>query len=326
VTTPDTPTAAAAAFGADPGALVRVRPGASPLERWLTAVALGGQGHYAAAAGVLGALLTDPRTPLAVAAHAAVTLAAHRRQLGGHAAARRLDARGLRLAESAGSSCPVRAEGAECGWDAVAARVDALTGLAADALGVRRIALARRLLAAADAAATGHPSWRPQVRMGWVRAETALYMGDAAAAVGPARRAVDLSERAGSVRHVLKSRIVLAVAESLSGGNATVARSDLDATGDEAERLGLLPLVWPARLAAADVAERASGEAARGGSTADGRPTGAAENAMTIRSGDTARRRHAAATTLSVIERRCDPVGRLLMGESGWVPARRPVM
>jgi hypothetical protein len=326
MTVPGTPALARVAFGAEPGADVRVRANASPLECWLAAVALGGQGHYAAAATVLHALLADPRTPPTVAAHAAVTLAAHRRQLGGHAAARPLDARGLRLAESAVASGAASDGDAECGWDAVAARADALTGLAANALGTGQVGLAHRLLAAAEAAARESPSWRPQVRIGWVRAETALYSGDAAAAVAPARRAVDLAERSGSVRHLLKSRIVLAVAESLSRGNAEVALADLDATGDEAERSGLLSLVWPARLAAADVAERASGEAAEGGSTVHGRHAGAAEDAMNNRSGDMARRRHAGTTTLSVIERRCDPVGRLLMGESGRVPARRRVM
>lgn len=45
---------------------------------WLVAVALGGQGHYAAAATELARLLVDPRVPGAVAAHAAVTRAADR--------------------------------------------------------------------------------------------------------------------------------------------------------------------------------------------------------------------------------------------------------
>lgn len=44
---------AAVAFGAEPGAPVRVRSGAAALERWYVAVALGGQGRYAAAAAVL---------------------------------------------------------------------------------------------------------------------------------------------------------------------------------------------------------------------------------------------------------------------------------
>jgi len=76
-----------AAFGDRPDLAVRIEPGMSALDRWLVAVALGGQGRYAAAATELGRLLADPAVPRAVAAHAAVTRAAHRRQQGGHAAA-----------------------------------------------------------------------------------------------------------------------------------------------------------------------------------------------------------------------------------------------
>jgi hypothetical protein len=296
------------AFGAEPGAAVRVRAGMRPVERWLVAVALGGQGRYAAAAAVIGALLADARTPVAVAAHAAVTLAAHRRQLGGHAAARPFDALGLRLAASAPAGSEVDPG---LGCDPLAARIDALVGLAADALGTGEPGQARRLLDVADGVAGGHPSWRPSARIGWVRAETALFTGDADAAVAPARRALDLSVGGGSIRHVLKSRIVLAVAESVAGGSAAAALVELDAAGDEAERLGLLPLVWPARLAAADLVERSSGEHV----TANERHVQAAKESTNSRSGDTARRRHAGITTLSVIERRCDPVGRALMGE-----------
>jgi hypothetical protein len=317
---------AQAAFGTDPGAPVRVRAGVSPHERWLVAVAMGGQGHYAAAAAVLQRLLADARVPATVAAHAAVTLAAHRRQLGGHAEARPLDALGLRLAASAGAPRPLRAETGDPelhpGWDALAARIDALVGLAADALGTGDPERTRRLLDVAEKAAAGHPSWRPRARIGWVRAESALLRGDAEAAVAPAQDALDLAVRGGSTRHVIKSRIVLAVAMSVAGGNAADALAELDAAGNEAERLGLLPLVWPARMAAADLVQEASG----GPSNANERRVRSADLSTTILSGDAARRRHAGITTLSVIERRCDPGGRLLMGERRVVPAGLRVM
>ena len=84
------PGARDAAFGATPDHIPRaVR---EPEERWLVAVALGGQGHYAAAATELARLAADPAVPPRLAAHAAVTRAAHLRQLGGHAAARTHDA------------------------------------------------------------------------------------------------------------------------------------------------------------------------------------------------------------------------------------------
>jgi hypothetical protein len=308
--------AARVAFGAEPGTPVRVRAGAGPLERWLVAVALGGQGHYAAAAALLQALLADARVPVAVAAHAAVTLAAHRRQLGGHAAARPLDALGLRLAASAPRCRAAPDPAGDPAWDQAAARIDALVGLAADAVGTGDREQARRLLDAAEAAAADHPSWRPRARIGWVRAESALLGGDAEAAVAPARDALTLSVRGGSIRHTIKSRSVLAVARSLAGADAADALAEMDAAGDDAERLGLLPLVWPARLAAADLVERASEELV----TANERHLDAAEKSTTIRSRDTARRRHAGFTTLSVIERHCDPVGKLLMGESRGRP------
>jgi hypothetical protein len=88
-----------AAFGSTPDRIPRAA--VEPVERWLVAVALGGQGHYAAAAAQLAGLAADPAVPLGIAAHAAVTGAAHLRQRGGHAAARSYDARALRLATAA---------------------------------------------------------------------------------------------------------------------------------------------------------------------------------------------------------------------------------
>ena len=306
----------AAAFGAHPGAAVRVRPGMPALDRWLVAVALGGQGRYAAAAAVLADLLTAPGVPPAVAAHAAVTLAAHRRQLGGHTAARGLDGMGLRLA-SAAPDGPVDHEGT----DARAARIDALVGLAADAVGTGAVGQAQRLLDAAADAARDHPAWRPAVRLGWVRAELALLRGDAAVAVAPATAALELAAAGGSLRHVLKSRIVLAVARVVAGGETGELLAELDAAGDDAAREGLLPLVWPARYAAADVIENAP----NGVSTANDAAARTADRSANGLPIDAPRRRHAGTATVSVILGRCDPVGRRLMREALGLLARLPV-
>jgi hypothetical protein len=306
----------AAAFGAHPDAAVRVRPGMPAADRWLVAVTLGGQGRYAAAAAVLDDLLTAPGVPPAVRAHAAVTLAAHRRQLGGHATARRLDALGLRLATAAPPG-PLDADGT----DARAARVDALVGLAADAVGAAAVGQAQRLLDAAADAVRGHPAWRSAVRLCWVRAELALLRGDAATAVAPARTALELATAAGSVRHVLKSRIVHAVAGVVAGGDAGPALAVLDAAAEHAERAGLLSLVWPARYAAADLLE----EAPNGVSTANDSAARTAQRSVNGRSSDAPRRRHAGTATVSVILRRCDPVGRRLMREGLGLPALLPV-
>lgn len=289
----------------------------------MVAVALGGQGHYAAAAAELGRLMADPQVPAGVAAHAAITRGAHRRQLGGHSAARRDDALGLRLAAAAPAACPDAD-----GTDPRAARIDALVGLAADAVGLADPVGARLLLDAADAASRGHPSWRLPVRIAWVRAELALVRGLARDAPGPARRAIEGSLAAGSLRHVVKSRIVLAVALAAAGQLRPAETVDeLDAVAAECARLGLLPLAWPCRTAAADVVER---ETTTGlGCVQDHPPCTDGANDPVARTAqpspndttsDPARRRHAALATLSVIALRTDPVGRRLMGESVWVP------
>lgn len=311
-----------AAFGASPQHVPR-RPG-DPQERWLAAVALGGQGRYAAAATELGRLAADPTIPLRLAAHAAVTRAAHLRQLGGHAAARAHDARGLRLATAAcrargaGAQMSVQLDEGSCGGlddglDAGAARIDALVGLAADTLGLGDPTTSHRLLDRAAPSLAAHPSWRPAVRAGWVRAELALIQGRAADAVAPAEAALVGARQAGSVRHVLKSRIVLVVARGVAGAlGPAEAILELDAIADECARYGLLPLRWPAALAAADLQERINEQvASAAGSAPGGRCSGAT------------RRRHTARAALNDLEQRSDPVGKRQMGESVWIP--RPV-
>jgi hypothetical protein len=304
------------AFGRSPGSPVPIGV-ADPVHRWLAAVALGGQGRYAAAAALLEGLLDDPPTSPAVAAHAAVTTASHRRQLGGHAAARRYDALGLRLATSALDGRAPAAGPDQDGTDALAARIDALVGLAADAVGHGAAMVAARLLDAPGESLQGHPGWRPGVRLGWVRAELALVRGRPGAAVEAAEHALAVAERAGAVRHVLKSGIVLTVARgAVSPDRAVVA--ELDRLAAEAQRHAQLPLVWPARLAAADLLDHH----ADGGVPVDPeveelspeRPT-ALPNAA---ASGAAHRRHAATAAVNVIHRRSDPVGRRLMGESPW--------
>ncbi|GAA3245515.1 hypothetical protein GCM10017691_52680 [Pseudonocardia petroleophila] len=281
-------------------------------------MALGGQGRFAAAATLLLDLLVDPGIPAGVAAHAAVTLAAHRRQRGGHALARPLDARGLRLAATAPPAPPC-----PDGTDAGAAAVDALVGLAADALGLGD-PVAGRLLDAAEA--RRHPSWRTAVRIGWVRAEAALYAGRAADGEEPARRALELAREAGSVRHVVKSRLVLAVVRAVAHPNGAVF-TELDAVAETADRAGLLPLSGPARGAWLDLSRddlspsviksspiANDGAVDRSHEAANGQPSGPA------------RRRHAVARTASVLYQLSDPVGRGLTGEPVRGAARTSVM
>ena len=309
-----------AAFGATPD---RIPRGAGTAEeRWLVAVAFGGQGCYAAAATELARLAVDPAVPLRVAAHAAVTRAAHLRQLGGHAIARRYDAVGLRLATAALSRATPATDGAtpDDGLDAAAARIDALVGLAADAIGLGDPATAERLLAVAAPGLAAHPSWRPTTRAGWVRVELALVRGRADAAVAPAAAALAAACHGASLRHVLKSRIVLAVAQAAAGvTTAAAAVTELDAATAECARSGLLPLCWPAGLAALDLGVnpqlRINDQVAPSAGTALGG-----------RSEGTTRRRHAVRAALNVIEERSDAVGKRQMGESVWIPRPATLM
>jgi hypothetical protein len=243
----------AAAFGDQPEAAVRVPPGASPRDRWLAGVVLGGQGRYAAAAAVLRPLLVG-RDPV-IAAHAGATLASHLRQLGGHALARRHDAAAARrLAD------PVLRAGPPDdpeGTGRAGATVDVLLGLSADAIGLARTTEADRLLAAARrAAAAGAPGWRVTVRIEWLATELALATRRAADAVSHAERAQAVATDNGATRHLVKS-IMMTGASWVAGGTPDGRRAAerllAEALGLSLTR-GMLPLAWPCALLLADLA------------------------------------------------------------------------
>lgn len=270
----------AAAFGDRPD--MRVTAGENPRDRWLAAVVLGGQGRYAAAAAILAELRTD-RDPV-VASLAASTLGSHRRQMGGHDDARRLDAAALaRLTDTV--------DGDRDGVDTLGARSDALLGLAADALGTGRLTAARRFVAAADA--LGDVGWRGQVRLGWVRAEVELAAGNPAESVPSAEAALRRARAARATRHVAKSEMVLAAALTVRGGVTERIRAKQLAAEvvDRAIEYGLLPLVWPCSLLLADLD-----------------PARAAAH------------RRRAAGALHCVLRRSDPIARRLAASSPWVP------
>jgi hypothetical protein len=276
-----------AAFGDRPDMCVKASNTAR--DQWLAAVVLGGQGRYAAASALLTGLLSHP-DPV-VASLAASTLGSHRRQVGGHAAARRLDAAALAgLARTAGAG-EGEGKGDQDGLDQLGARSDALLGLAADALGVGRLTTARRLLAAADG--LGDVGWRGQVRLRWVRAEVELASGHPEIALPQADAALRRARAAGAVRHIAKSEMVLAAALASCGGIAERLRARQLAASvvDRGIEFGLLPLVWPSSLLLADL------EPARA---------------------DDHRRR--AAGALHCVLRRGDPIARRLAECSPWMP------
>jgi hypothetical protein len=239
-------TLAAAAFGNDPGRWP-LPTAYSPYELWLRAVAAGGQGRYSCARADLAALCRgEPSGPLASLAHS--TQASFLRQLGWHRLAGGSDGRALALT-------PPTAETAGLATDAV---VDALIGLAADALGVSRFAASAALLRRArdHLAAADAPAHRLGVRMAWVSAELAMAVGAGHDAVLHAERAVELAGALFAVpvsaRHRAKSDVVLAAA-LCSAGSIERARAVADAALEATGRSGLVPLRWAVACLLADI-------------------------------------------------------------------------
>lgn len=217
-----------AAFGDDPGRWP-LPTAATPEQLWLRAVAAGGQGRYNTAYGDLAQLRRDG-APGRLVSLAHSTQGSFLRQLGWHTVARGWDGRALALAAADPE-----------------ARADALTGLAADALGVGRLAAAAALLTRVDAVLESGAAVpdRLAVRRRWVAAELAMASGHGNVAVRHASDAVELSRAmvVASARHRVKSDVVLAAA-LCSAGAADEARAVADAALDESARLGLTPLRW----------------------------------------------------------------------------------
>jgi len=219
-----------AAFGDAPN-LWPLPAASTPHELWLRAVAAGGQGRYGNAIADLDELCrTEHRGPLASLAHS--TRASFLRQLGWHNRARGWDGRALALAGS----------DPEAG-------ADALIGLAADALGVGRLAASAAALQRGGELICGS---RLPVRLAWVSAELAMAGGEGARAVGHAERAVELAVALGSARHAVKSEVVRAAA-LCSAGELDASREVADAALQDTERLGIIPLRWALACLLADI-------------------------------------------------------------------------
>ncbi|MFI5719753.1 hypothetical protein [Nocardia sp. NPDC051750] len=258
------------------------------LEMWWQAVALGGAGHYAAARVVLRRLSASTTDPVLLSL-AASTEGSFLRQLGRHARAAHADGRAavLVLPRLSGAHVeppgPARSGAVDRGGigttthdtsssssdtsssysrvpDLVDAAADAMIGLAADALGTGRLAVATRLLdrctallrpAARPPAGGGVPGpdsagterSRALVRLHWVRAETALASGRGADAAVEAGAALTLAESGPSIRHQVKSRLLVAAATSVTGEMGRAAELAV-LVDDQCRVSGLLPLRW----------------------------------------------------------------------------------
>ncbi len=141
------------------------------------------------------------------------------------------------------------------------AACDALTGLAADALGTGRTDLAADLLARVRtllgeaAEAPGPDRLRLAIRLHWVSAETALAAGRSVAALPHAEAALALAEQSPSVRHRVKSRLLLAAATA-AVGSADRAGELAETVAAECREHGLLPLRWACAMLRTGVAVR----------------------------------------------------------------------
>lgn len=259
---------AEAAFGADPGrAAAELPPASNALGGWYRAVVLGGQGRYAAARAELRRVCNHSTDPVLLSL-AGSTAGSFLRQLGRHERAAAFDGRAAALILTTGARAEAGSGGCseETGGyrpsraDAIC---DALTGLAADALGTGRLALADRLLRRSASAARQYGAgWRPAIRLGWVSAETALAAGDFETAAAHAATALELADRSPSVRHQVKSRLLVAAADAARDvrGQSGVSAEDV---AEQCRAHGLLPLRWAcAMLRAGSGAPDAAAEAA----------------------------------------------------------------
>ncbi|WP_378737351.1 hypothetical protein [Nocardia brasiliensis] len=256
---------AESAFGSSPGyaaAQLPIAPDA--LGSWYRAVILGGQGHFAAARAELRIVRVRGTDPVLLAL-AASTEGSLLRQLGWHARASAFDGRAAALltTRSMGDGAVGPASGRP-GYpfarsDAIC---DALTGLAADALGVGQPALARRLLRRSEVVVPdAEIGWRPAIRRHWVCAETALAAGIFGSAETYAAAALELAERGPSVRHLVKSRLLVAAAAAAAGEHDR-SRALAEQVAEQCREHGLLPLRWASAMLRAGLAvEGAAAEA-----------------------------------------------------------------
>jgi tetratricopeptide (TPR) repeat protein len=222
--------------------------GAAPAElakaRWLLGVCLGAGGGYGEAFEVLSPLATTPARGDRWASFAASTTGSLHRQLGRYRLARGFDQAALSAAEALPPTD-------------VEPLVDALLGLAADAVGDGDVEAARLAWArAAEIADAPDSPWRPRVRAAWVSAEIALLVDDADAALSAAEDAVKGAEEARAPRHHAKSLVFRAVALRSLGDLAAAAVTARRGLALAVE-LGIPPVIWPAAVVLREVLEAA---------------------------------------------------------------------
>lgn len=263
----------AAAWGDDPGRWP-LPAATDPLDKWRRAVALGGQGRYSAACAELDEAERTVAVTAGLRSLMASTRASWSRQMGAHVRAARYDGAAIAL---------VGLDTTRVGPFISQARCDALTGLAADALGVGRFFAADALLTRCEDLMVREGNceslWRQRLRLRWVRAELAMVSGDGAGAVRHAFDARELATETDSLRHITKTELIVAAAVGSLGDierSRHIAHSVLDACSEH----GLVPLRWAAAMltaglgdapaSASIIAECVALLGRRGGELADG--------------------------------------------------------
>ncbi len=198
--------------------------------RWLRAYVFAATGSFERAETIARSVMTRSSDP-DMQARAAVTVGSVLRQTGRHAEAQLIEAAALRR-----TSLPEL-------------RAHLWIGLAADAVGMGRLAVVDRELARIPAGLT--KEWRISVRLRWVRCEREMLAGRPSHAARWARSALAVSERAGARRHVAKSLLFLGaataeVAERARGPRrataAAEARRSLGRSRAIAARIGARPI------------------------------------------------------------------------------------
>ena len=199
-------------------------------ERWLRGVALGACGRYGEALEIAGQIV--PGTPEYSMARS--LRASLMRQLGVHDLALVSDREAMASAATPGAA------------------IEAMTGLAADAVGLQdgltagtMISQAQSLLDRVAAEPSSAPTWwRHQVRLHWVQCEVALLASDATLATEHANRALQHAEIAAAPRHVAKSLLFVAVGQ-IDAGQHQQAIPNLRRSLMLSTTMGFNAVAWP---------------------------------------------------------------------------------
>jgi tetratricopeptide (TPR) repeat protein len=213
---------------------------------WLTAVALGACGRYGEALSVADSIESaTPEYSMARSLRASLL-----RQLGCHDLALVADREAMATAATPGAA------------------VEALTGLAADAVGMNEASTAATMLGQATSLldrVTTDPArptwWRHRVRVDWVRCEVALLQSQYEDAVEHAARALQQAEAANAPRHIAKSLLFLAVSR-IEAGHEDAAVAELRRSLLLSTSMGFLAVAWPTHAVLAALSRTVDREAA----------------------------------------------------------------